>query len=436
MNADDLDIGSDVDSVTFYADLTRNLEAGKPLTWFHLRGLMKFSQWSEQGKQLGLWSLDVLEHTLGEHWLSITKERDSGLDRILLWAVYRNDLLLEVTEFALALSTLEHVQGFAKVCRDLRRDATLDRFWHSRAMFELGRQALMLGHEVAFESKMPNYASPVDVVIIPKDDPELRCEVFCIFRSESVVEEKERGDRIYESMQKSAIAERVVIDARWYSMPDEPRLRELLKQIQDLAAIVNRTGEVHALEHDCIDVTISPSSGRPGGLVNYSGPIVQGEGLERVLNKLRGKIRQTESSGANWIFVEVNDDLWQFTNWAMEPLGIKFEMISPWMADLLRESNWCHGIVLTSGVTTALNSHTVETVVLPDGGYALRRCSEPGNLRVRETLIIPASREFGREAYIWYRLFANEGEWLELALRSHILPNVDVVLSFTVQPVA
>lgn len=426
---DDIDISSDVDRSSFYADLTRDLKVGKPLTWFHLKGLMRFSQQSEQGKQLGLWSLEVLEDALGERWLSTTKVRDSGLDKILYWAAYRNDFLLEIVEFALALSTLEHTQGFAKVCRDLTRDTTFDRFWHSRAMFQLGRQALMLGHDVTFESKMPNCTSPVDVVMIPKDGIELRCEVFCIFRSESVVEENERAERIYESIQQSALNERVVIDARWKTMPDEPTSQALLKQIQDLAEIVGQTGEVRGIDHDCMDAVISPAQGELGGLGNYSGPIVQGEGLERVLGKLRGKIRQTGPSGANWIFMEVNDDLWQLTRWSMEPLDVKLEMISPWMVELLRESSWCHGIVLTSGITTALLSHTEETVTALDGGYALRRCFEPGNLRVRETMIIPASLKVGNESRIWYKLLADEGDWLESALREHNLPNIDEVLS-------
>jgi hypothetical protein len=426
---DDCGIGLDVDSATFCADFTSDLDAGKPLTWFHLKGLMRFSERSEQGKILGLWSLEVLEHALGEHWLSTTRAGGSDLDKILSWAAYRSDFLLEIAEFALALSTFEHVRGIARVRRDLRRNATFDRFWHSRAIFQLGRQALMLGHEVAFESKMPNCASPVDVVMIPKDGPELRCEVFCISRSDSVMKENKHADRIYESMQKSASAERVVIDAQWRSMPDEPTLQGLLKQIQDLAEIVGRTGEVRGIDHDCMYAVISPAQGELGGLGNYSGPIVQGEGLERVLGKLRGKIRQTGPSGANWIFMEVNDDLWQLTRWSMEPLDVKLEMISPWMVELLRESSWCHGIVLTSGITTALLSHTEETVTALDGGYALRRCFEPGNLRVRETMIIPASLKVGYESRIWYKLLADEGDWLESALREHNLPNIDEVLS-------
>ncbi|MHB1734463.1 MAG: hypothetical protein ACYCU8_13655 [Ferrimicrobium acidiphilum] len=276
---------------------------------------------------------------------------------------------------------------------------------------------------------MPNCTSPVDVVMIPKDGPELRCEVFCIFRSESVVEANERAGRIYESIQQSALTERVVIDARWKSMPDEPTSQALIKQIQDLAEIVGRTGEVRGIDHDCMYAVISPAQGELGGLGNYSGPIVQGEGLERVLGKLRGKIRQTGPSGANWIFMEVNDDLWQLTRWSMEPLDVKLEMISPWMVELLRESSWCHGIVLTSGITTALLSHTEETVTALDGGYALRRCFEPGNLRVRETMIIPASLKVGNESRIWYKLLADEGDWLESALREHNLPNIDEVLS-------
>jgi len=104
-------------------------------------------------------------------------------------------------------------------------------------------------------------------------------------------------------------------------------------------------------------------------------------------------------------------------------------MINPWMVELLREFSWCHGIVLTSGITTALLSHTEETVTALDGGYALRRCFEPGNLRVRETLIIPASLKVGNESRIWYKLLANERDWLESALREHNLPNVDEVLS-------
>ena len=110
--SDDVDIGSDADSSTFYADLTRDLKAGKPLTWFHLKGLMRFSKRSDQGKHLGLWSLEVLEHALGEEWLSTTRARDSGLHGILYSAAYRNDFLLEVAEFALVLTTFEHGQGF------------------------------------------------------------------------------------------------------------------------------------------------------------------------------------------------------------------------------------------------------------------------------------------------------------------------------------
>lgn len=432
---DDVDSGpevdNDVDRSSFYLKLTSDLEAGKSLTWAHLKGLMRFSQRSGKGKELGLWSLEVLEQALGEDWLSTTRTMDSGVDRIFWWADSRNDFLLEIAEFAIALTDLKDVQGFAKVRKDLKNDATLGRFWHSRAMCQLGRQAFMAGHQITFEKKIKGFRSPVDLVISSKDAPELRCEVFCIFRSESVVNGSERSDRISDKIERIASTERVMFDGQWKSMPDDATLQSLFEQIQDLAEIVGRTGETHKLDHVCIDATISPSNGRPGGLGNYSGPIVQGVGLERVLDKLRGKINQVHSSGANWIYMEVNDDLWQFTKWAEEPLGKKLEMISPWLVELLGESNWCHGIIFTSGVTTALLLHTDETIESPDRSYALRRCSEPGSQRVRETMIIPAGLDMGDESRIWYKLLANERDWLEWALRQHNLPNIDDVLSST-----
>lgn len=420
-----------MDESSVYLNLTDDLAAGKPLIWTHLKTLMRFSKRSDKGKELGLWSLEVMEQVLGEDWLSTTRTRDSGVDRIFWLAAHRDDLLLEVVEFALALTVFKEVQGFAKVRRDLKNDATLDRFWHSRAMFQLGRQALMAGHQIIFEKTTKGFPSPVDLVIRSKDPSELRCELFCIFRSESVVNGSNRSRQISNKIRRIVSTERVMFDGQWKSMPDDATLQSVLEQIQDLAEIVGRTGEAHKLNHVYIDATISPTNSRLGGLRNYSGPIVQGEGLERVLDKLRGKISQTHSSGANWIYMEVNDDLWQFTNWAEQSLGKKLEMISPWMVELLGESKWCRGIVLTSGVTTALSSHTDETVESPDGSYALRRCFEPGSLRVRETIVIPAGLDLANESRIWYELLASERAWLEWTLRQHNLPTVEEVLSFT-----
>ena len=91
---DNIDIRSADDSATFYAGFTRDLKAGEPLTWHHLKGLMRLSPRSDQGKQLGLWSLEVLEDALGERWLSTTRAGGSDLDKILSWAAYRSDFLL------------------------------------------------------------------------------------------------------------------------------------------------------------------------------------------------------------------------------------------------------------------------------------------------------------------------------------------------------
>jgi hypothetical protein len=425
------EVDKNLDRSSFYRNLTGNLDAGKPLTWANLKGLMRFSERSEKGKELGLWSFEVLEQVLGEDWLSPTKTKDSGVDSIFYWADYRHDFFLEIVELALTLDDFKNVDGYAKVRRDLKNDATLDRFWHSRAVCQLGRQALMAGHQIAFEKKIKESSSPVDLVISSNDALELCCEVFCIFRSESTINEFERSDRISNNIERIASTERVTFDGQWKSMPDDATLQSLFEQIQELAETVGRTGETHKLDNVYIDATISPSNGRLGGLGNYCGPMVQGEGLERVLKKLRGKINQAHSSRATWVYMEVNDDLWQFTTWAREPLGKKLEIISPWLVELIRELNWCHGIILTSGVTTALLLHTDETVKSPDGSYALRRYFAPGSLRVRESIIIPASLDVSEECRAWFELLANERDWLEWALRQHGLPKIDELLSST-----
>ncbi|MCL5067204.1 MAG: hypothetical protein M1368_02475, partial [Thaumarchaeota archaeon] len=281
-------IEEDVDRASFYRSLEDDLDSGKALTWTHLKGLMRFSLRSDKGKELGLWSLGEISEALGENWLSAAKTMDSGLDRFCYWAAYRNDIFLEIVEFALSLNVFKNVQGFAKIRRDIKNDASFDRFWHSRAVCQLGRQALMAGHRIAFEKKKTKFSSPIDLVIASKDGLELCCEVFCIFRSESMVNGFEHSDRISNIVERIASTERVLFDGHWKSMPDDATLECILEHIQELAATGSRTGEIHELHNVYLDARISPSNDRLGGLGNYSGPTIQGEGLERVLNKLLG----------------------------------------------------------------------------------------------------------------------------------------------------
>jgi len=425
---DNTDMSSDDERSTFYTNLTRAVKSRKLLEWFHLKELMRFSNLTEQGKQLGLWSLETLEEALGKDWLATVQVRDPELFGILYASTFRNELCLEIAEFALAIRSFEDTQGFAKIRRDLRQNTTLDRFWHSRAIFQLGRLTLMAGGKLTFEEKFQGYTSPLDLVISLKDSPELRCEVFCIFRSKSAINGFERSHRLSARVMSIASSSGVIIDGKCKTMPDDEALNSLCEQLQRLSEHVSHTGVSQKLNHACMDATITPSNGQPGGLGNWTGPVVQGGGLERTIGKLRDKMKQTEASGAQWIFMEVNDDLWQFTEWAVQSLDVKLKMIISWIFELLKESNGCHGIVLSSGVTTALPLHTDETIELADGNYALRRCFEPGVLRVRETIIIPNGLEMREESDLWYELLANERDWLEWALRKYKLPSIEEAL--------
>ena len=404
-----------------YHDLVTSIRAGESLTWAQLRGLIRFSQFSENDKALGVWALDTLQRNLGADWLTRAGAPGQDIGSFLFAATHQPNFFVELIELALSFSELERTEGIAKLKRDLSSDVTFDRFWHTRACLLLARLAHSSGHGVAFERIIEGYTSSADVVIENIDNMSIRFEVFHMSLSEDLRRGMEDSDRIGRELEQIARTNHVLIEGHWECMPDSETLESLLRELGELAATVASTGEPRKIERAELAMWISPSQRGHGALNNYSGPPVTSDSLRRSLGKLQGKLLQTQKSGANWIYAQFDDFFWQSFPWANEPLRKKFELLYPYLVELLDMSPWCHGVLLTSGITTALLSRNEETVEIPEKGYALRRSFPPGGLRARETLIMARNPDFdsARESACLMELMAIEAGWFEEALSKH-----------------
>ena len=157
-------------------------------------------------------------------------------------------------------------------------------------------------------------------------------------------------------------------------------------------------------------LTASPGPA-PNG-TTLSGPVVESDQGQRLLQKLRQKAQQTRASESAWIWVEDQGLFQPFTPFQQSPLADKVDGLAGLVADLLRQHPHLAGIVLSNG-SRRVQPPPDQTVETGTGNGFLRGLPID---RLRETNIIPGQQGQPDQFGLLSRLCSDEPAWLSSAL--------------------
>jgi len=135
---------------------------------------------SEAWRQVGLWAVDRLSARLGDDWPTRTWEKNDQLPCGMALAIGHPVAYFEL----IALELLCGCEGFADVCRSLKRDARDDVVPHLRLELEVGALAAAAGYGVRFERPIPDSSKTSDITIDLEGGQSLLVEARVILRDD------------------------------------------------------------------------------------------------------------------------------------------------------------------------------------------------------------------------------------------------------------
>ena len=372
---------------------------------------------TEAWRSTARWMLQTLQAHLGDAWLAEALEGDADLRTWLFACSYHRDAFLSLLEFALRLEELAETAGMGKQRGALSADQRLALLRHSMLVLEIGALGRAIGHEIAFEVHLPSCASPVDVVVGTQGEIiPVEARVICLdkqFREQ---------DRVNEQLATAVLflAKRhgVSIDAKCDAIGVD-QVDTTVQSVARAAAECEASSVRVEVHYGALSLVVEPAS--LGRATRFSGPILQQDVWQRVASILRNKARKTYAPRPVWLRVDVLNGLWQLTPWAGLSLRQKGEVLTRQLVASLADERVA-GLIVTSGLCTAMGTVDDETEDIDHGVVAFRRAIKIG--RVRESFIVLSEKQFFAEAVVWRRLLEHEPLWLEGALLRAALPSV------------
>ena len=392
-------------------------------TWTLWRQLMAESTRSRAGKQAGLWAFGVLERTLGHDWPERAWRKDGEVPGLIRLSAIHAVAFCELLELALRLHLLHDVPGAGKLRKELRTDPRAERLVHTRLQLEVGALGAHLGWTVAFEG---SGGGPFSDVTITGTPVVLAVETFAVFTDKTTREGQRFWDDLSGKMMRIRFAHNVAFDGRLLRRLTPQETSDLVDQLETTARDVAEYGDRRYLKHSGAEICIVPSAEADG--TRFSGPPETARGWERVAIDLRQKAEQARQSGARWLRVNLHDGMWQFNEWAAWPLAIKSDALARWSRDALSGAVGIDGVVFSSGAVLGQGAFVGESCRTDDGVFGLRRVWHP--LRVRETVVVPASGIGSAQASEWVRVYDAEPAWLGWAVEHVGLGDIDDILAW------
>lgn len=393
------------------------------LSWAGLRERMSDSSRSDEGRAAGVWAIDRLSRYLPDGWLR------SSAGRGLCLAPFHAIAFAELVELALRLDLLGDVPGMAKVRRDLIRDVTAGRRYHTRIELEAAGLAAQHGYPVRLEDRLHPGVAPTDVIITTPWGT-VAAETFAVLLDDRMRAGMAYSEALSAALNQACWEHQVCLDGQLGEVLSEADTAAWAARIAEAAALVRADGHKRPVEHRAGRVWVLRMEDAHSGVTSFSGPPLHGADNDRLGLRLAGKGAQAVQAGATWVRADALDGLWQFTPWSMWPLPAKAEAIAAEVRRALSPVEGLEGAVLSSGPAMAQGEFRGESARVAGGGFALRRLLPAG--RVRETIIVPVRDD--PVVDLWRELYDAEPAWLDWALtRTGLSPSADIL---TVRPVA
>ena len=129
--------------------------------------------------------------------------------------------------------------------------------------------------------------------------------------------------------------------------------------------------------------------------------------------RLQAKARQTERSGASWMYYNILSDMWRLTAWSREPLRNKASQLAEAVRAAVGESAHVRGVVVSDGAAM-LRPGTTSEEWADIGVRALKLRLDA--FRVRETVALKLQRDHADDIALWESLIHAEAGWTRAAL--------------------
>jgi hypothetical protein len=390
----------------FFRESFENAPPGRPVAW----------------REVGLWAIDRLSERLGEDWPERAWKKNGRLPAGMAWAGSHTAAYVELIELALRLELLCDREGFADVCRPLKRDPREDQIPHLRLELEVGTLAARVGCGVRFERPIPDSSKTSDIIIDLEDGQSLLVEARVLLPDERSVDISRFTDEAFESIRLTCQKYEVECSGEMTELLDEEKFAELLDAVETQARLVRAGAIAPPVRLHGANLQVTGRGAGPGkGLY---GPALSGDLWPRIADRLDQKARQTEGAQNVWLRICALQGLWLFTHWANLDLPGKLATMRQNMLSGLSDHPHVDGVVISSASAWPQGTITDDQYNVDACGYALRRHIPP--IMARETLIVPlnAGAQTTSHARIWRGLYDSEPEWLDYALGKFDLPAV------------
>jgi hypothetical protein len=400
-----------------------HLSEATPLTWTTLRDAMgRDAGRSDAWLETGLWALESLASQLGADWpTAVARKSPDGLARELALAPFHISAYTSMLETALRIELLSRTAGFAKVRRVIRNDPRPDQLAHARLQLEIAGLALRRGLPPRLEPKLAA-ARPTDVVF-ESAGHQIAVEARVLSTSGAWRRANRSTDQLFDRIHALEITYGIRCEGEISDQLTERESDRLMGAIEDRAQLlaIGATPPSLNIAGTAIEV-VSDTREPKGGL---RGPRMEGDSWARLGPRIAEKAEVAKESGANWLRIDALDGLWQFTSWAQGSLTEKLEAMAAIVRTCIAPLD---GVVLSSGALLAQGLFHDEDTSPLAGAVALRRLVGP--LRVRETLIIPATPQASEAATVWKRLYEQEPTWLQWALARCGRPSEEEIFAY------
>jgi len=381
-------------------------------SWDHWRLWMERSSRSESGRRAGLWALGVLERHLGSDWLARSYAAEGGVLPEVAAAGHFAIAYAELLRIAGYLERAQGMPGFARVRTALRRDLRDDLRLHSLLQLEVGVLAASNGAQAAFEQVSVNGRTPIDVRLT-SDECSLGIETFVVLPDDQMKAGRDLADRLSEELLRIRFRHDVYFVGRVSESLDEDVLPGIVAAVEEASCAASATGAEQRVDDPNVDLRVVPQALVESGM-NFEMPAGTPKGWDRTTAILRKKADQTIAAGATWLRADLRDTMWQLSPWAQAPLPEKAIQLASAVRGALADKPEVRGVVLSSGVASALHFLSGETTLPRVPCLAMRR--DLGGFRGRETVIIPLVEGAQVEADLWYGIYDPEPGWLDAEL--------------------
>jgi hypothetical protein len=370
------------------------------MDWHFLRERLADADRSPESRAAAVWAIDVLEAAFGwpDAW------RDGGPPAEIATCYSHVVGLIGTLELALAVTELRGADGFASVRDSLRTSARPDQFASPRIQLKLAAVASSTGIPVRLEPKLAG--PPADLLL----GDAMVIEVLALLRDAATL----AADRWLSELTPILILlgreHAVRFEGEVTEPLDDAQTADLLEQLETAARLAASRPAAKPIQIGQVRVFVSAA---PDGAGDSSFRMPAVDHARRLAMRLQTKARQTERSGASWIYCNILSDMWRLPAWSREPLRKKASQLAEVVRAAVGGSAHVRGVVMSDGAAVLRPGATSEEWA--DIGVRAVK-SRLDAFRVRETVALRLRRDHVDELALWEQLIHAEAGWTTAAL--------------------